>query len=158
MEEPVSDRLILDVEAVIAFEFVLKDCDCESIGTLEVALAGEVHDSEELIMTEANEVVATPEETVPSEAKADMDIEADADVVTSPLECSERLLATCAAIWSIACARTLSPAAVAVPELAEILLDSVTPLLLLRLAVLLVIVLPAEVAPVGPANISVPST
>ena len=147
MEEPVSDRLILDVEAVIAFELVLKDSDCESVGTLEFT-----------VMEEADEIVATPEETAPSEDKADTDIEADADVVTSPLECSERLLATCAAIWSIACARTLSPAAVAVPELAEILLDSVASLLLLRLAVLLAIVFAAGVAPAGPATISVPST
>ena len=155
-----SDRLVLEVEAVTDFEPALKDCNCESVGTLEVALASEVPNCEGFIMPEeAKEVVATPEETVPTEDRAVMDIEADADeVATSPPECRERLLATWAAIWAIPCVWILSPTTVAVPELAGTLLESVALLLLLRLIVLLAIMFPAEVAPVGPVNISVPST
>ena len=154
MKEPRGDILIFEVEAVIVFEPTLKDCGCESVVTLEVALAGEIPDREE-----ANEVVATPEETVPLEDKAVMDAEADADAVTiSSTECIERLLATCATTWTIADSR-LSPAAVAVIELAEILRGGADWLpLLLRLAVVSAVVIAAEVAPVALSNISVPST
>ena len=86
-----GDRLTLEVEAVIDLEPTLKDCNCGSVGTLEVALLGEDSDGKEFIMKEeAKEVVTAPEEVVPLEDKAGTDIEPDPDGVTrSPPECVE---------------------------------------------------------------------
>ena len=91
MDNPVGDRLLLEAEAVIDLEPTPKDCNCGSVGTLEVALLGEDFDGKEFIVKEeASEVVATPEEIVPLEDKAVTDIEPDPDGVTkSPPECIE---------------------------------------------------------------------
>ena len=91
MDNPVGDRLTLEVEAVIDLEPTPKDCNCGSSGTSEVALLGEDSDRKEFIMKEeANEVVTTPEEAEPLEDKAGTDIEPDPDGVTrSPPECIE---------------------------------------------------------------------
>ena len=91
MDNPVGNRLTLEVEAIIDLEPTPEDCNCGSVGTLEVALLDEDSDGKGFIMKEeANEVVTTPEEAVPLEDKDGTDIEPDPDRVTrSPPECIE---------------------------------------------------------------------